>query len=451
MFYFERKNERKKIRLILRSFFDIFEMKEDRIMRENSKLEYKKTVTRTFLKTVSAYANYGEGEIIFGIDDDENIVGIENPKKECLNIENMINDNISPMPEYCLSINEKTKVITLKVFEGVYKPYLYNSTAYRRSDTSSVPVDRFELSRLVLEGDNKSFEELPSATQKLTFNILWTKLNELLNIKQVSKDVLKTLELYSDNNGYNKAAELLADDNTCPGIDIVRFGESISIILDRETVNHKSVLYQYDKALEQYRKYYQYEEITGSLREKKQLLPEEAFREAIANALVHRVWDVEAHINVSMFEDRIEITSPGGLPKGISLDEYLSGGLSIPRNPILCNVFLRLNMIERFGTGIRRIQESYVNSAIKPTFKVMDNSIKITLPLSSEESKLSSDEQIIDNLLRKYGNMSLSSSELASMAKMGKTKVVSLLNNMVENGYIQKKGKGRGTVYLKIK
>ncbi len=82
-----------------------------------------------------------------------------------------------------------------------------------------------------------------------------------------------------------------------------------------------------------FRKYYEYEQIRGSAREQISLIPEEAFREAAANALVHRTWDVNSQINIAMFHDKIQITSPGGLPKGISEEEYLRGGISILRNP----------------------------------------------------------------------------------------------------------------------
>lgn len=88
-------------------------------------------------------------------------------------------------------------------------------------------------------------------------------------------------------------------------------------------------------------------------------IPEAAFREAIANALIHRAWDVEARIRVLMFDDRIEIVSPGGLPSGITEDEYLAGKLSVLRNRILANVFYRLGFVEIFRTGITRIKQLY--------------------------------------------------------------------------------------------
>ena len=112
-------------------------------------------------------------------------------------------------------------------------------------------------------------------------------------------------------NGFNNAAGLLADKNHFPGIDIVKFGENISIIQKRITFENTSVLDIYEKALSVFRDYYQYEVIQGADRKMVEKIPEAAFREAIANALIHRVWDVDLQIRVSMFDDRIEVVSPG--------------------------------------------------------------------------------------------------------------------------------------------
>ena len=151
-------------------------------MRESRTLEYKESITNTFLKTVSAFANYGSGEIIFGITDDGRIIGIRDPKASCLDIENRINDSIDPVPEYTLSVNEKTSVITLKVQEGLHKPYMYKAKAYRRNDSATIAVDRLELARLILEGQNTSYEELPASDQSLSFQILEEKLKAVLQI-----------------------------------------------------------------------------------------------------------------------------------------------------------------------------------------------------------------------------------------------------------------------------
>ena len=413
-------------------------------MRESKNLEFKESVTNTFLKTVSAFANYGTGKILFGVMDNGVVKGIENPEKVCLDIENRINDSLDPVPEYILEINERTSVITLTVSEGLHKPYLYKAKAYRRNDSATVPVDRLSLTRLILEGQNLSFEESVARNQELHFAILERKLKTVLHLENVTPDTLKTLELYKDGEGFTVAAELLADQNSFSGIDMIRFGDSINILLDRELHERESILTQYDAALSMYRKYYQYEQINGSERETVILIPEAAYREAVANALVHRTWDVETNIHVEMFPDKIEITSPGGLPQGVTKEEYLRGGLSVLRNRIIGNLFFRLHLIERFGTGIRRIKESYKDNDRKPIFEVFENSIKIMLPVMDACNALTADENRIYLLIKRKA---LPSSSLVEETGFGKTKVVSILRRLMDKGYVQSVGNGRGTKY----
>ena len=260
-------------------------------MRETRIIEFKETITNTFLKTVSAFSNYNGGEIYFGIDDNGNVKGIADVKQSCLDIENKINDSISPQPDYTLEIqNDSTIKLTVK--SGIHKPYLYKSKAYKRNDTATIEVDTLEFSRLILEGKNIRFEELPYNEQKLTFEVLHQKLKESIQIETFNKDTLKTLNLYDNNNGYNNAAGLLADRNHFPGIDIVKFGQNISVIQKRATIENISILEVYDKAIDMFRDYYQYEIIEGAERKNVEKIPEAAFREAIANALIHRAWDI---------------------------------------------------------------------------------------------------------------------------------------------------------------
>ena len=323
-------------------------------MRETRILEFKETLTNTFLKTVSAFSNYDGGTILFGVDDNGNVKGLHDVKQACLDIENKINDSISPQPNYTLEIQNNDQIIKLTVKSGLHKPYLYKSKAFKRNDTATIEVDALEFSRLILDGKNIRFEELPCQNQEISFKILHRKLQESIQIETFNKDTLKTLNLYDNVNGFNNAAGLLADENHFPGIDIIKFGENISVIQKRVTFDNISVLNMHEKALGVFRDYYQYEVIHGSERKKMEKIPEEAFREAIANAIIHREWDVDSHIRVSMFDDRIEVVSSGGLPSGITKDEYLAGKLSVLRNRNLANVFYRLGFVEIFGTGITR-------------------------------------------------------------------------------------------------
>ena len=415
-------------------------------MRETRTLEFKETITNTFLKTVSAFSNYDGGTIYFGIDDDGNIKGLKDVKQACLDIENKINNSISPQPNYTLEIQNNDQTIKLTVKSGIQKPYLYKSKAFKRNDTATIEADTLELSRLILEGKNISFEELPCRQQELSFEILHRKLKEHIQIEAFNQDTLRTLNLYDNNNGYNNAAAILADTNHFPGIDIVKFGENISIIQKRATFENRSILEVYEKSIDVFRDYYQYEVIQGADREKVEKIPEAAFREAIANALIHRAWDIASQIRVLMFDDRIAVISPGEIPSGITEEEYLSGKLSVLRNRNLANVFYRLGFVEIFGTGITRIKHLYEEGLIKPDFEVSENTIKIVLPVFEKNLNLTENEQTVYKFLSK--TMLKPISEIAPYVPFGRSKTTQLLKGMEQKGIVVVEGKGRGTKYI---
>lgn len=413
-------------------------------MRETATLEFKQQLSKSYLKTVSAYANYGTGKIIFGIADDGTPVGLADPQDTCLRIEHAINDSIDPVPRFELAIEGDTRTVTLTVHEGPDKPYLSSGRAYRRTGTSTVEVSRLEYGRLVLTGEHVSFDALVAKEQDLAFGHLEKELASKLGLKPLDQNSLISLELMTPSGEYCNAAALLADSNHFPGIDIARFGESINIINARHTFEHMSVLEQMQRTLEVFDTYYAYEEIVGFERIAKTLVPREAFREAIANALVHRCWDVRANIKVGMFADRIEITSPGGLPAGITEELYLAGGPSVARNPILANVFFRLGHIERFGTGIPRILDEYAHETVSPSFALRDSSITVMLPVTVLEN-VTLDEEAILAVLAK--GSALTRSQISEKTQLSKSKAIRTLNALVEKGLVTKVGEGRSVRY----
>ena len=155
--------------------------------------------------------------------------GLSDVKQACLDIENKINDSISPQPNYTLERQNHDQTIKLTIKSGLQKPYLYKSKAYKRNDTATIEVDTLEFSRLVLEGKNISFEELPCNDQELSFEILHRKLKENIRIEMFNQDTLKTLNLYDNVNGFNNAAGLLADKNHFSGITRIKqlYAESL--------------------------------------------------------------------------------------------------------------------------------------------------------------------------------------------------------------------------------
>lgn len=419
--------------------------------RERYNLEFKEEITTKFLKTVSAFANYNDGEIIFGIENKGKVMGINGDlEKVILKIEHMINDSIKPVPYFEINLKEidNKKIIIVEVKKGKDTPYYCKGKAYKRSDTSTVEVDRFELRRLAMEGTNMHYEDRKSSSKELNFNILEAKLKKEAGIEKINLDILKTLNLYNKDGYYNIAGELLADQNDIAfsGIDIVKFGKDINKILYRKTISNVSLLTQFDSAIDIFEQYYVFEEIDDYNRIKKELIPKEAFREALANAIVHRVWDTNSYIQIAMSEDKIEINSPGGLPEGISEDEYLYGNISVLRNPIIAGVFNRLNIIEKFGTGIARINKEYIHSISKPNFEVSENRIKIILPNTEiDQLDLSKDESRIYELLKTKGELSRKDIDLKT--GYDKSKSLRILNTLVEKNIIIKLGSGRAITY----
>lgn len=417
-------------------------------MRESKTTEFKASVSSSFLKTVSAFANYGGGTIYFGIADNGAMVGLPDPVRACLDIENRINDSISPVPEFTLTVREATSTVELTVMPGAATPYLYHAKAYKRADSATVEVDRTELVRLTLAGSNLSFEQLPAESQDLAFTRLGGALKSTLGLKSFDTDALKTLNLLSPSGTYNNAAAILADRSTFPGIDVARFGESVNVILKRATYEGESVLSEFDATVQLFEDAYCYERVEGARRMPIETVPLRAFREALANAVVHRTWDVAARVRVSMWPDRVEVASPGGLPAGITEEEYLSGRVSLMRNPILANVFYRLDIIEAFGTGVVRIKEAYERSATKPAFDVTENSITITLPLVKEDSGLTGDQRLVYDLLSSARLMA--TGELMPLVSFSRSKLIGILKHLVARGLVETSGAGRGLKYRRV-
>lgn len=413
-------------------------------MRESNQLEFKEKVTNTFLKTVVAFSNYYGGKIIFGVNDFGESIGIKNINESIIKVEHMINDSISPQVDYYIETDNIKNIFTLNVSPGIETPYFYKSKTFRRNDTSTIEVDKNELKRLILKGNNKTFDALMSKSTENSYVYLGEKFEDILKIQSIDTDVLKSLQLIDKNSNPTNAGNLFSDKNEYKILDIIRFGKNQDIIINRYRIEDCSLLEAFDKCIEIYRENYVIEQIEGAYRKEVELVPEKAFREALANSLVHREWIIDSFIQISMEDEWISITSPGSLPDEISEKEFLEGRLSYMRNPIIGNIFFRLDIIESFGTGIKRIINSYSKSHKKPIFNIFNNSVEIKLPVMSKADKLTNDQRKIFMALE---NKELASSEISDITEFGKNKVLNIIESLIESGYVRRIGRGRGTRY----
>lgn len=430
---------------------------------ETKFIEYKLKYSKTLLKTVSAFANYHDGYVVIGLDDNGNVIGVENSEAVRLTIENAINDAIEPKPYYEIlteTIDDKNVVI-LKVYKGDHTPYTFNNNTYMRMDTSSVQVDRRGYQELILLGQNQSFETLSIHQDELTFDILSKELKEKLKISELNKDLLITLGLLV-NSKYNNASALLSDKNPIKAstMQLVAYQDNtVKRIKDRQTLENMSILTQYKYCMDFYRKHINVSEIIeGPYRETIEEVPIVAYREAIANLIVHRDYMRNVDAKVEVYSDRVEIISPGGLPIGVTEEDYLDGRISIPRNRIVADIFLRLKIIEKLATGIKRIKEYYQDYDVKPIFRVTENVIIVVLPKVNAEGMdnekyfetiledLNDHEQRIFKLLKRDGAKTRKEIELKLNLK--KTQTSDLLRNMRNQDLIVQIGSGRSTKYI---
>ena len=179
--------------------------------------------------------------------------------------------------------------------------------------------------------------------------------------------------------------------------------------------------------------------------------PEVAIREALLNSLVHRDYSFSASTLISVYDDRIEFTSIGGLPAGVSLNDIMIG-LSVCRNPKLANVFYRLELIEAYGTGMKKIMGAYENSNKKPVIEATDNAFKIVLPNLNEGNSSSTVagadnevEQPVLDFIRENG--SITRKEVETTMDMNQTAAGRLLSKMIQKNLIVQTGQGKNTKY----
>jgi len=184
-------------------------------------------------------------------------------------------------------------------------------------------------------------------------------------------------------------------------------------------------------------------------------VPLEAYREAVANAIIHRDYSRGGNCRIEIFDDRIEISSIGGLPIGISEEEFQNGTFSNVRNKIIANIFLRCGIIEKMGTGIRRMKIAYKDYSEKPLLKVFQNSVQVVLPrVNFEEvvtkisSQLTNEEDKLYQFIKV--EQQVAREQVEEFFNVKKTKAITLLKGLSEKGAIVKIGIGKDTKYRVI-
>lgn len=432
------------------------------IFTESEVIELKSEVVSDLCKEVIAFANTKGGALYIGVRNDGTVVGIEDADRVTLQINNMVRDSIKP--DVTMFVHYETQavggktILAVTVQKGTGRPYylaskgLKPSGVYVRNGTSTDPATDTAIRKMIKETDGDCFEDMRSLEQNLTFQAASAQFAKCKVPFDASK--MQTLGLVSPDGIYSNVAMLLSDQcsstikaATFSGIDKSQFQDRRefggSLFSQMEDMYAYLDLRNRTKAT-----------FDGLYRHDARDYPEEALREALLNSLVHRDYSFSASTLISVYDDRIEFVSVGGLPSGIALEDILLG-LSVCRNPKLAAVFYRLNLIEAYGTGMPKILKAYAGSGVKPKIEVSSNAFKITLPnrnsatrdlTAVSDTTKSKEEQILAWI---EANGHIVRSDVDALLHVSQATANRILKRMVADGLLRQEGRGRGTRYKK--
>lgn len=444
------------------------------LFRESDTIELKETVVDAIKKEIIAFANCNGGKLYVGVRDDGTVIGLDNPDETALQISNMVRDAIKPDVTMFLhyeTLEENGKqIVAVDIQRGTERPYyiagkgLRPEGVYVRQGYSSVPATDTMIRRMIKETDGDRFEVMRCLNQDLTFETAQKEF-ELRNV-DFGLQQKRTLKLIDHAGIYNNLALLLSD-QCVHTIKVAVFqGTDQSVFKDRREftgslMQQMNEVYDYIDFRNQTRA-----TIDKLLRIDVRDYPEVAIRETLLNLLVHRDYSFSASALIGIYADRIEFVSVGGLVPGIDLEDVLVG-LSVCRNQNLANVFYRLQLIEAYGTGMRKILKAYENAEEKPLIETTQNAFKITLPninakydadyrsgpkgISSKDfsetpvRQTDSGEHTILEFVGNHGK--ITRNDVENLLGVSASTAARILRRMVRNNSLKQCGKARSTKY----
>ncbi|MDY4032393.1 MAG: putative DNA binding domain-containing protein [Pyramidobacter sp.] len=431
---------------------------------ESLTVEYKREYFDEIKKTIIAFANTDGGELLIGVDDDGTVLGVDDPDDVMLKVTNSARDTIKPDVTMFMRVETRViqgkKVVAASVQRGTACPYYLSAKGVRpegvyvRQGASTVPATESAILKMILETSGDSFEDARSLIQTLTFHsVQKTFAEEKVAFGETQK---RTLGLIGEDGAYTNLGLLLSDQ--CQHtIKLAVFQGSTKNTLFKDRAEFSGSLFdQLDDAYVTIDRYNATcAEFKGLKRIDTRDYPPEAVREALLNAVVHRDYSYSGSTLISIYDDRIEFLSLGGLVKGIAKSDVMMG-VSVPRNKKLANVFYRLHLIEAFGTGMLKIKESYDGRPLQDFIEISDNAFKITLPnvnaqrQNSETERLQTrpfqplEQQIMDYIKARN---SATRAEVQKALGLSQSAAGRKLKELVVSGMLMRNGEGRSTAY----
>lgn len=424
-------------------------------MNENEYKEFKASYTDNIYKEIIAFLNTNSGTIFVGYDDSGKLIGLKDCKKIEEKISNGIKTNICPDARVFVSINmeklENKEYIVIKVSKGVDVYYLKEKGivkgTYLRTGSCSIPATQDTVKQIIIQNSTLSFETSISNNQQLTFDYISKTFNE--NNIQIGKDNIKENLHFTSNNKYTNLALLFSDQNPFTFKLAVYQSYEKNEFLDRKEFTG-SILEIYDSIIGYLKiNTATYGLINSSIREDIERYPEFVLREIVLNSIIHRDYSTITSNIINLYQNSgIELISYGSLYGNITIDDIFAG-LSASRNPYLQSIFMRIKRVEAIGSGLRRVKSYYDKINMDFEINVLPSSFVVKLQ-GIDLQKLNSvnhdkDFDLIINYINKNGFITRKIAE--TIVDKEKTTTITLLNDLVKENILVKRGRGPSTRY----
>lgn len=422
---------------------------------EDEIVELKEIYTPDLKKEVVAFVNTNGGAIYIGVRDNGEIIGLDNPDFIMQQVSNALRDSIRPdvsmFTNMSLLKEEDRFYIKLEVSQGTKKPYylsdkgLKPTGVYVRNGTTSAPASEDAIRMMIKATDGDSFEANTSLIQELNFSSLEKEMKRRnLEFTQVQ---MKNLGILTSDDIYTNMGLLVSDEckhsikfAVFQGTDKLVFKDRKELtgsLFSQLTDAYKTIdFYNGTKAT--------FEDL---LRIDERDYPEDAVREALLNAIVHRDYTFSGSTFINLYSDRLEIISLGGLVSGLSLEAAMLGA-SQPRNEKLASLFYRMKLIEAYGTGISKIISCYKGLQVQPKFENVEGAFRVTLPNIHTQDTHIEDEKYLPILKLFKNQKEITRADVEEILGIGTTHAINILKEMLEQDMLTKVGGGRQTRYV---
>ena len=441
------------------------------MIEENQNIDYKRIWKDEYLQWICGFANAQGGKLLIGINDDKTVAGLSNVSRLMEDIPNKIVTTLGIVCEVNLHEQDNLQYIEI-VVEPSNMPIAYKGEYHYRSGATKQQLKGVALQQFILKKMGHAWDDMPvenSSTDMIDRDAIEYFLRQGVFSKRLApgalsyttKKVLENLQLIDEDGKLNNAAVLLFGKKpqkhfVSSVFRIGRFGKNESDLISQDTIEG-NIIQMADRVVDVLKNKYLLSPIhyEGMVRVEPLEIPEDALREILYNAICHKQYD-GAHIQMRVYNDRITLWNPGGLPLGLTVNDLFAEHSSQPRNKLIANAFFKAGFVETWGRGINKVKDEFEKANLDlPQFEECQGGFMVTIKRPEKVKNLLGDSSStlqvppkyppstpqVDRLLLAFGIDYISISDIMTIIKLKDRKSFreNYLNPAIAKGFIEMK------------